>query len=248
METLLPLGWSTGGQAKGIANPFQYHDMIAIYRNALHHLEWNSKDDRMNALLQILSECVNALSCEWKEHGGSPPQLPPVLCHMDLQPQNLAFQCNSRSKVKGCDNGNGKQTHNHTARHCCVASVMDWEEACYADPRFELLLVCRKVLANREQAEKLWQSYSNRVEQLSRQLNSQSKKTMSWNVGPLEPWLKLETVHSLCTLMLQAMDLPGGGRSPWETKPDLWGKIDRERQRLVQMGWHFCRYSKNAHD
>eukprot|EP00970_Alexandrium_tamarense_P013491 scaffold3435_cov249-Alexandrium_tamarense.AAC.3 len=59
-------------------------------------------------------------------------------------------------------------------------------------------------------------------------------------IGPLEPWLKLETVHSLCTLMLQGTDLLGGGRNPWETKPDLWGKIDRERQRLVNMGWSFC--------
>ena len=55
--------------------------------------------------------------------------------------------------------------------------------------------------------------------------------------------LKLETVHSLCTLLLQAMDLLGGGRSPWETKPDLLGKDNRERRRLVQkMGWHFCDY------
>lgn len=36
------------------------------------------------------------------------------------------------------------------------------------------------------------------------------------------------------------MDLLGGGRSPWETKPDLWGKIEREFSRLVHDGWSFC--------
>ena len=130
--------------------------------------------------------------------------------------------------------------HSHNAKKCSVASVMDWEEACYADPRFELLLVCRKVLASREQADNLWNLYSNHVQQLKNQLLLQGEAQSHWQVGPLEPWLKLETIHSLCTLLLQAMDLLGGGRSPWETKPDLWGKIDRERQRLVAMGWYFC--------
>ena len=123
---------------------------------------------------------------------------------------------------------------------------MDWEEACYADPRFELLLVCRKVLANtnREQSEKLWQSYSRYVQRLGRLISSKTKKGIHWNVGPLEQWLKLETTHSLLVSLLQAMDLLGSGRSPWETKPDLWGKIDRERQRLEQMGWLLFCYLK----
>ena len=110
-----------------------------------------------------------------------------------------------------------------------------------SDPRFEILLICRKVLANHEQAEKLWQSYSSYVKQLNTLFTSESNNDIKqWEVGPLTPWLKLETVHSICTLLLQSMDLLGGGRSPWETKPDLGGKIDRERQRLVQLGWLFC--------
>ena len=137
-------------------------------------------------ILRMLDECISALSCEWRETGGRPPPLPPVLCHMDLQPQNLAFK-------RDCD-------HN-----CFVASVMDWEEACYADPRFELLLICRRVLANREQAETLWQSYSMFVQQLSSSLSLRSKSRIHWTVGSIEPWLKLESVHSLCTLSLQAM-------------------------------------------
>ena len=169
----------------------------------------------------MLDECINALGCEWKKTGGRPPPLPPVLCHVDLQPQNLAF----------------KRDHD---RNCFVASVMDWEEACYADPRFELLLICRKVLANREQAETMWQSYSVFVQQFYSSLSLKTKMEMQLTIGDIEPWLKLETVHSICMLSLQAMDLLGVGRSPWETKLDLWGKIARERQRLVQMGWLFC--------
>ncbi|KAL9189733.1 hypothetical protein ACHAXT_009408 [Thalassiosira profunda] len=192
-------------------------------------------DERMNNLLRVLGQCIDALDCEWDSRGGKPPPLPPVLCHMDLQPQNLAF-AHAEYSGDSCSNQNAI----HTAKDCSVAAVMDWEEACYADPRFELLLVCRKVLATREQADSLWQMYSDRVQKLGAQLSSQRKEPMRWEVGPLEPWLKLETVHSLCTLLLQAMDLLGGGRSPWETKPDLWGKIDRERQRLAKVGWTFC--------
>ncbi|KAL7532038.1 hypothetical protein ACHAXR_007298 [Thalassiosira sp. AJA248-18] len=252
---LLSVGWGTG-RSNDEAKPFQYHDMIAVYRHALHRISSAqespggncTKDERVIFLIQMLDKCADALNSEWEEHDGRPPPLPPVLCHMDLQPQNLAFchtdqfECNDNSSNVSSvrRNGDGSQDHTHNVKNCSVASVMDWEEACYADPRFELLLVCRKVLANREQSEILWQSYSNRVQQLGSLISSQSKESMHWEVGPLEPWLKLETVHSLWTLLLQAVDLLGGGRSPWETKPDLWGKIDRERLRLVQMGWLFC--------
>ncbi|KAL7547502.1 hypothetical protein ACHAWF_010796 [Thalassiosira exigua] len=246
-NNLLSLGWGFG-KAGDAAKSFQYHDMINVYRHALHRLSMtyemeesrSKKDGRMNVMLNMLDKCIDALSCEWDGQGGKPPLLPPVLCHMDLQPQNISFW-HSKQLTNGfhkhCVGG---QLHNHNSKGCSVASVMDWEEACYADPRFELLLVCRKVLANREQAQKLWACYAQNVQRLSSLLTSQSEKPMNWHVGPLEPWLKLETVHSLCTLLLQAMNLLGGGRSPWETKPDLWGKIDRERQRLVQMGWAFC--------
>lgn len=122
--------------------------------------------------------------------------LPPVLCHMDYQPQNVQFASDST-----------------------VAAVFDWEEAAYADPRFDVLLVCRKVCAKREQAQIVWEKY---------------RETAQLPLGPLDPWLRLETTHSLTTLLLQAMDLQGGGRSPWESKPDLWGKIEREIARLSQ--------------
>jgi len=210
------------------SKPFQYQDMIAVYRLAQQRLSAAKKnatvdDERMDALLQMMYECVSALEREWDGHDGRhPPPLPAVICHMDLQPQNLTFWHDR--------NGNDIDNINvHVSKHCSVASVVDFEEAAYADPRFEVLLICRKVLANLEQAEGLWKSYSSSV-----------KLQTTWDVGPIEPWLRLETVHSLFTLLLQANNLLGGGRNPWETKPDLWGKIDRERRRLVRMGWSFC--------
>ncbi|KAL3788545.1 hypothetical protein ACHAW5_009391 [Stephanodiscus triporus] len=228
---LLSIGCFNSKQANQMVTPFQYQDMIVVYRHALNRLskantgpeEERKNDGRIIFLLRMLDECINALSCEWEKTGGRPPPLPPVLCHMDLQPQNLAFE----------------RDHD---RNCFVASVMDWEEACFADPRFELLLICRKVLANREQAETMWQSYSVFVQQCNSLLSLKTEMNIHWTIGGIEPWLKLETVHSLCTLSMQAMDLIGVGRSPWETKLNLWGKIARERQRLVHMGWIFCDY------
>ena len=224
-------------QANQTPRPFQYQDMLVVCRHALNRLskanmgtnEAAKNDGKMDLLLRTLDKCLSALSCEWKDTGGQPPPLPPVLCHMDLQPQNLAFKRDQECNI----------------RKCRVASVMDWEEACYADPRFEILLICRKVLANREQAESLWQAYSVFIQQLSKSLSLKSPTKVHWTIGDIEPWLKLETVHSLCTLSLQAGDLLGVGRSPWETKQDLWGKIERERQRLVQMGWIFCDCKEN---
>jgi hypothetical protein len=130
---------------------------------------------------------------------------------MDCQPQNLIFVCD-------------KEEQSHS-----ISSVLDWEEAAYADPRFELLLLCRKVCANPEQAKTLWNRYAHHMSQ-----------TYHLSMGPMEPWLRLETVHSITTLLLQTMDMLDGGRNPWETKPDLWGKIEREFQRLAQSGWGFC--------
>jgi hypothetical protein len=60
------------------------------------------------------------------------------------------------------------------------------------------------------------------------------------DLGDIEPWLKLETVHSLTTLVMQSMNLLGGGRNGWENKPDLDQKIQREFARLFLLGWDFC--------
>ena len=216
--------------------PFQYLDMVSLYSSALNSIRnstnFNSKDEKTTSMLDMLKKCVTMLQDEWDQLSSS--ALPAVLCHMDLQPQNLAFSHANKQH----DTTNGCTTHDPDA--CHVAAVMDWEEACYADPRFELILLCRKVLANRVQAEIIWQSYSDKIQSWRYELMTKHRRHVDWMVGPIEPWLKLECVHSLCTLFFQFLDRFGGGRSPWETKTDLLCKIDRERQRLVTMGWTFC--------
>jgi hypothetical protein len=104
---------------------------------------------------------------------------------------------------------------------------LDWEDAAIADPRFELLLLGRKVCANREQAEELWKLYS-----------SSHHTTTPIAIGPLGPWLQLETIHSIVTLLLQSMDLLDGGRNPWETTKDLWSKLQREFARWEALMCH----------
>jgi hypothetical protein len=138
---------------------------------------------------------------------------------MDCQPQNLLFAQPADTRPNADSNAVSSLPE--------IFTILDWEEAALADPRFELLLLCRKVCANRDQAQQVWKTYERELPQPQ--------------LGPLEPWLALETVHSITSLLLQTMDLLGGGRNPWETKPDLCGKIQREVQRLVvEYGWDFC--------
>lgn len=135
------------------------------------------------------------------ELGQTPSPLPPRVCHLDLQPQNvLCVQVGGVAKIK---------------------VIFDWEEASFSDPRFELLMIGRKVCANERQAETVWKSY---------------ERLVGVSLGKIDAWLELEVVHSLCSLLLQA--LSGGGRSPWESIPDLRGKIDRELQRLARRRCH----------
>jgi hypothetical protein len=181
-----------------------YYDMIVLYEGALSRMmktlqDVAPNDEILHQLTKTLGKCVSKLREESVE------ALPAVLVHMDCQPQNLLF-------------------HHRDDNDTRISSVLDWEEAAYADPRFELLLLGRKVCANRLQADIIWQTYEKECQP----------------PGPIEPWLRLETVHSITTLVLQSMNLLGGGRSPWETKPDLGGKIERELHRLIDLGWEFC--------
>jgi len=184
--------------------PRTYSSMVQLYQKAhtkmVQRLSDGDNNNRLQRVMSVLQKCIEAL----QEHASGVVLLDPVLVHMDCQPQNLLW-------------GKDDDTDAYV-----ISSVLDWEEAAYADPRFELLLLGRKVCANRAQAQVIWEAYEKAEPSL----------------GPILPWLRLETVHSLCTLLLQAIF--GGGRSPWETQPDLWGKITREFHRLVENGWGFC--------
>ena len=194
-----------------LSTGYTYSRMVRVYQSALQEMKDahnTTGDEKLHAAIGVLEKAIAHLTKQQpylETHS-----LPAVLCHMDCQPQNLLFAQSPATDV--------------TPR---ISSVLDWEEAAFADPRFELLLMCRKVCANRAQAEQIWTTYQQECPQPL--------------LGPLEPWLALETVHSITSLLLQTMDLLGGGRNPWETKPDLWGKIQREIRRLVtEYGWDFC--------
>jgi thiamine kinase-like enzyme len=198
--------WSSLATEEGQA--WTYSGMCSVYEAELARIssilsssECGLADSRLQRLVNVLRTCVDKMQEEEISNAS------PVLVHMDCQPQNLLMYSSP-----------DKDSH--------IASVLDWEEAAYADPRFELLLLGRKVCANREQANVVWNTYQDE---------------MNIQLGSIEPWLRLETVHSITTLVLQSMNLVGGGRSPWETKPDLWGKIERELHRLCGLGWNFCR-------
>jgi len=201
------------------------------------------------ALRLLVEETTNS-NADDDEGSISVQQPVPVLCHMDYQPQNLLFArydaaAGSDDDDDDDDDNSDDSSDNHNNNDddddtsgVAVASVLDWEEAAYADGRFDLLLLCRKVCANAEQANSVWETYRSELP--------------APRLGPIEPWLKLETVHSLLTLLLQyadsssSTDAGGGGgggggnsRSPWETRTDLRGKIEREFGRLKAAGWDF---------
>jgi Choline/ethanolamine kinase. len=206
-----------------------YQDMVNLYLAHIRKIQSKIKnensqhleDNGMYTLVQSLEDFVSRLWYENKVVQDFP--LPFTLCHLDLQPQNMIL-CQSTISPSSSTSDQPKVSRNVP----WIVSILDWEESCYADPRFELLLLCRKVVANRLQADKLWYHYSAFVEE-----RFQRNK-----VGPMDPWLRLESVHSLLTMCLQGMNLLEGGRSPWEGNSDLRGKIDRELHRLQNdLGW-----------
>ena len=103
-------------------------------------------------------------------------------------------------------------------------------EAAYADPRFELLLICRKICSNDIQANTIWNYYQEQI----------LKYSHHYQIGTIDPWLKLETLHSIITLTLQGLNIGGRGATQWEKQCDIFHKINRELLRLVCRGWDFC--------
>ncbi len=194
--------------------PVQFSDMIHLYQEQVRAIRNAvAKNEILDSLgvVVYLEQCIEMLVAEGEIIKQNP--MPPVLCHMDLQPQNLVWL--------------SRGTKSPLTNIPMIASILDWEESCFADARFEMLLICRKVLANKEQADQLWNYYTERVEE-----------TTNFTVGDIEPWLRLESVHSLLTMVLQGMGLLQGGRNPWEGKSDLHQKINRELHRLkYDLGW-----------
>lgn len=199
--------------------PLNYLDMAELYKIKYEAIlidqdaaEHSGSSDKLQDVIRTLGCAIRKLVDEATSEEVERPirMLPPVLCHIDCQPQNLMFARRQRRD----------SSKEQEEDEVLIVSVLDWEEAAYADPRFELLMLCRKVCANKHQAEQVWQKYQEEMDGIV-------------VLGPIEPWLNLEVVHSLTTLLLQAT--AGGGRCPWESKPDLWGKIERELHRLADL-------------
>mmetsp|Transcript_9915 Transcript_9915/g.14742 ORF Transcript_9915/g.14742 Transcript_9915/m.14742 type:complete len:229 (+) Transcript_9915:1-687(+) len=209
--------------------PFSFKHMLNMYEKATVKMEdsilmlqtdINEAKNACGASQYRFDKLVEAIQYGIKQLRGEDvamqTQVPFTLVHCDLQPQNLIFWRRNDVSVN---------TESYVPN---VAYILDWEEAALADLRFELLLICRKVCANMEQATSVWNYY--------REMTLSQHQV---DIGTLEPWLKLEGVHSITTLAMQA--LLGGGRNPWETKPDLICKIDRELLRLISLGMKSCR-------
>jgi hypothetical protein len=219
-----------GKDAKSGNFYYTYSHMVDIYQAAwvdLHTASVATTKETLNngssffqMAVSTLQKCIQQLThyrIDVPDNATVPPT--PVLVHMDLQPQNLLWNRQAQSVLM--ENSGS----NESSFHWYVKGVLDWEDAAWADPRFELMLLARKVCANRVQANEVWAHYQNKFPQLL--------------LGPIDPWLHLETVHSLTTLLLQFTNT-SAGRSPWEGPSDLRGKIEREFARLVQRGWDFC--------
>lgn len=272
------------GSHEYVYEPWSYHHMLEIYshhsRNekfeafleknlSNHRLSLNNNNidddncfthDKTSDILvsfchtiKLFIKCVQKLRQEetTKTMTKVISDLPPVLCHLDLQPQNLMF-------YDDYDDFTKEEKEQKIPK---IRSVLDWEEAAFADPRFELLLICRKVCCNYEQAQKVWTYYQQKMNECIRVSDFASPPSDSFDLGVIDPWLKLEGLHSILTLLLQAniLDIDrrnedannvsmmedskstkGRGKT-WETRIDLLEKIKREFYRLSYLGWDFCR-------
>jgi thiamine kinase-like enzyme len=227
------LGWTCGG--------IQYTDAVqeCIQRIQLMRSVCDTASEGYPGppSLDILHKSVTRL----EQHVRITPvtAMRPVLCHMDCQPQNLLFAPTKTTQSVDCQQKESNKESDAFGSNGCTAgndlqimSVLDWEEAAYADPRFELILLGRKVCANRAQADRIWHEYSRAM-----QLDSIHGTDM---LGPIVLWLWLESIVSLTTWHLQSLNLQGGGRSPWETQTDLRGKISRELERLASYEIETC--------
>jgi thiamine kinase-like enzyme len=243
-QVMMPLHQKTRLQKQpNGTSGYTYRSMVTKYRISHQSLRESMKQQQvqesqqmeqalyhLNAALTVLEGVcgLGETSVSRSQHASVVADVAPVLVHMDLQPQNLIFwrpdAISKRTIIAKED---------ETQNSCSVFSVLDWEDATWADPRFDLLMLCRKVCANLEQAQAIWLEYDSVLSVTSQPTLTTEKHTSC--LGSIVPWLQLETVHSITTLLLQSMDLLNGGRNPWETKKDLWGKLQREFVRWGDM-------------
>jgi hypothetical protein len=182
---------------------YTYEHMITLYIQAFTKLQETNNISDFDEYQKRWSNIINKIGrfiSNALVDSSRIKTLPMVLVHMDCQPQNMIF-CRSMDVTY-------------------ITSVLDWEEAAYADPRFDLILLCRKVCANRMQADEIWKLYEAECPQI---------------LGDITPWLRLEAIHSIITLLLQLFNLQQGGRNPWESTIDIFMKIEREVYRLNEL-------------
>mmetsp|Transcript_58380 Transcript_58380/g.66188 ORF Transcript_58380/g.66188 Transcript_58380/m.66188 type:complete len:368 (-) Transcript_58380:237-1340(-) len=268
-----------------------YSSMVRLYRQAWKDVTSNQQLNqnhrqccdgglRIKECLKRLERGLDVLEEIMNNEEMIIPPLDSVLVHLDLQPQNIIFGKKNplffplppMMRATTVDYHNSLELRER-AHEPKVLSVFDWEDAAWADPRFDLMLLCRKVCANRNQANVLWSDYANAMLVLQKTMtnddhdynrdydgsddednkyndkhvdeegciNTHNKGCSTTSeyyltkknfIGPIKPWLQLETVHSITTMLLQSIDLLGGGRNPWETQNDLWEKLQRELTRL----------------
>mmetsp|Transcript_58697 Transcript_58697/g.143555 ORF Transcript_58697/g.143555 Transcript_58697/m.143555 type:complete len:585 (+) Transcript_58697:60-1814(+) len=206
----------------------QHQQQIGLVNHDHHDNGLKTQKDALGSLHQAIKVLEDNVSLILQPYA-------PVLVHLDLQPQNIKFGVHENEVTVNDD----VDTKNER-----VVSVLDWEDAAWADPRFEMLMLCRKVCADMDQTNSLWSEYAqwydeylSKIEHGTKPQREESNNDTAstditkWKIGPVRPWMQLETVHSITTLLLQSMDLLHGGRNPWETKSDLWGKLEREFSR-----------------
>uniref|UniRef100_A0A7S1BSL3 Aminoglycoside phosphotransferase domain-containing protein n=1 Tax=Corethron hystrix TaxID=216773 RepID=A0A7S1BSL3_9STRA len=196
-----------------------YAKMVKLYTEVLSGLRQqvttqneafhDAKRTYILAILQIMGTGIDQL----KIHAESLSPLGPVLCHGDMQPQNLMFWTS--------DTGDKARRGSKTIPN--VACVLDWEEAGWADPRFELVLICRKICSDRNQADIIWKAYGDVLLELH-----------NTDIGSIDPWLKMEGVHSVLTEISKVVKVT------YKRNVALEGKIERELYRLGNLGWTFC--------
>ncbi|GMI45001.1 hypothetical protein TrCOL_g9319 [Triparma columacea] len=232
--------WKEGG-GKGEVNP---RDVVGRVEKVMKEVEGRGvgggRAEEVKRMASELGRDYFAGVEEWRgggEEGANDggersektvPYLPPVVVHCDLQPQNL---CLGTAQDVGGERREGTWTRREdndtttTTTTYFIEGVVDYEEARFADPRFELMFMCRRVCCDLEQASIVWGMFS------------EFSKGEGWEVGGLEGWMKLECLVTLAGCVVRGSGMGeewikkegrGEGRQDQEEE---WRKYEREIER-----------------